>query len=215
MSSISTPVPFVWIMGIIIGLWGTSLADQWLRLQASSAGGVGSIPGQGANILYAIWPKQTNKNNWVVTHFFLQYESPYYYYRCTPDTTCKSLLSFPLHVAPWWEDGFTFSDINQFFHLQGDGGQCPYHIHRGEMAQQLTFTYKFISPIYKLEEISEKEQGLMSQCLKFSPETSFVVVWSLSCAWLFATPWTAAPQASCPSPSPRVCSVMSIESVMP
>ena len=81
-----------------------------------------------------------------------------------------------------WEGGFTFSDINQFFHLQGDGGQCPYHIHRGEMAQQLTFTYKFISPIYKLEEISEKEQGLMSQCLKFSPETSFVVVWSLSCA---------------------------------
>ena len=162
MSSISTPVPFVWIMGIIIGLWGTSLADQWLRLQASSAGGVGSIPGQGANILYAIWPKQTNENNWVVTHFFLQYESPYYYYRCTPDTTCKSLLSFPLHVAPWWEDSFTFSDINQFFHLQGDGGQCPYRIHRGEMALQLTFTYKFISPIYKLEEISEKEQGLMS-----------------------------------------------------
>ena len=55
----------------------------------------------------------------------------------------------------------------------------------------------------------------MSQCLKFSPESSFVVVWSLSCAQLFATPRTAAHQASCPSPSPRVCSVMSIESVMP
>ena len=60
--------------------------------------------------------------------------------------------------------------------------------------------------MYKLEEISEKEQGLMSQCLKFSPQSSFVVVQSLSCARLFATPWTVAHQASCPSPSPRVCS---------
>ena len=68
--------------------------------------------------------------------------------------------------------------------------------------------------MYKLEEISEKEQGLMSQCLKFSPQSSFVVVQSFSCARLFATPWTAACQPSCPSPSPRVCSVMSIESVM-
>ena len=54
----------------------------------------------------------------------------------------------------------------------------------------------------------------MSQCLKFSPQSSFVVVQSFSCARLFATPWTAACQPSCPSPSPRVCSVMSIESVM-
>ena len=106
----------------------------------------------------------------------------------------------------WWEDGFTFSDTDQLFHLQGDGDQCPYRIHRGEMAWYLTFTYKFISPMYKLEKISEKEQGLMSQCLKFSPESSFVVVQSLSCARLFATPWNAACQASCPSPSPRVCS---------
>ena len=33
-----------------------------------------------------------------------------------------------------------------------------------------------------------------------------IVVQSLSCVWLFATPWTAAPRLSCPSPSPRVCS---------
>ena len=28
----------------------------------------------------------------------------------------------------------------------------------------------------------------------------------LNCVWLFATPWTAACQASCPSPSPGACS---------
>ena len=35
---------------------------------------------------------------------------------------------------------------------------------------------------------------------------SVVVVQSLSRVQLFATPWTAAPQAPCPSPSPGVCS---------
>ena len=34
----------------------------------------------------------------------------------------------------------------------------------------------------------------------------FVVVQLLSCVRLFATPWTAAHQASCASPFPRVCS---------
>ena len=34
----------------------------------------------------------------------------------------------------------------------------------------------------------------------------FVVVQSLNCVWLFATPWTAAARLPCPSPSPRVCS---------
>ena len=37
----------------------------------------------------------------------------------------------------------------------------------------------------------------------------------LSHVHLFATPWTAASQASCPSPTPRVLKLMSIESVMP
>ena len=37
---------------------GTSLVVQWLRLCASNAGGVGSIPGQGAKIPYASWPKK-------------------------------------------------------------------------------------------------------------------------------------------------------------
>ena len=45
--------------------WGTgairnsedrdSLAGQWLGLQASTAGGVGSIPGQGAKIPHILW----------------------------------------------------------------------------------------------------------------------------------------------------------------
>ena len=34
----------------------------------------------------------------------------------------------------------------------------------------------------------------------------FVVVESLTCVWLFATPWTAAVRHACLSPSPRVCS---------
>ena len=42
---------------------GNSLAVQWLGLCVSTAGGPGSIPGQGAKIPYAAqhWPKQTNK----------------------------------------------------------------------------------------------------------------------------------------------------------
>ena len=37
---------------------GTFLAVQWLRLRASNAGGVGSIPGQGTKILLATWHSQ-------------------------------------------------------------------------------------------------------------------------------------------------------------
>ena len=38
-------------------LAGMSLAVQWLRLQASTAGSTGSIPGQGAKTPSAAWPK--------------------------------------------------------------------------------------------------------------------------------------------------------------
>ena len=34
----------------------------------------------------------------------------------------------------------------------------------------------------------------------------FIVIQWLSHVWLFATPWTASYQDSCPSPSPRACS---------
>ena len=37
-------------------LRGTSLAVQWLRLY--NAGSWGSIPGQGAKIPHALWPKK-------------------------------------------------------------------------------------------------------------------------------------------------------------
>ena len=37
---------------------GTSPAVQWLRLHASTAGGVGSIPGQGTKIPHAVWGGQ-------------------------------------------------------------------------------------------------------------------------------------------------------------
>ena len=38
----------------------TSLA-KWLRLCASNAGGIGSMPGQGTEILHATWPKRKKK----------------------------------------------------------------------------------------------------------------------------------------------------------
>ena len=41
---------------------------------------------------------------------------------------------------------------------------------------------------------------------KMSSENMIAVVQLLSCVWLFATPWTAACQASYPSPAPRACS---------
>ena len=40
---------------------GTSLVVQWLRLHASNAGTVGSIPGQGTKIPYAVWHGQKIK----------------------------------------------------------------------------------------------------------------------------------------------------------
>ena len=39
----------------------TSLVVQWLRLQASTAWGMGLIPGQGSKILHAIWCGQKRK----------------------------------------------------------------------------------------------------------------------------------------------------------
>ena len=42
---------------------GSSLVVQWLRLCASSAGGVGSIPGQGAKIPHATGYGQKLKVN--------------------------------------------------------------------------------------------------------------------------------------------------------
>ena len=43
---------------------GTSLAVQWLRLHASTAGDTGSIPGQGTKILHAraAQPNKTKQN---------------------------------------------------------------------------------------------------------------------------------------------------------
>ena len=40
---------------------GTSLMVQWLRLHASKAGDVGSVPGWGTKILHASWHGQKRK----------------------------------------------------------------------------------------------------------------------------------------------------------
>ena len=41
---------------------GASLTAQWLRLQASNAGGLGSIPGWGNKALHAAWHGQDSNN---------------------------------------------------------------------------------------------------------------------------------------------------------
>ena len=40
---------------------GKSLAVQWLRRQASTAGGVGLISGGGAKMLLGVWQKKKGK----------------------------------------------------------------------------------------------------------------------------------------------------------
>ena len=52
----SVPTSSVFQNSLIrVGIKGTSLACQWLRLCSSSAMCVGSIPGQGNGILHAMW----------------------------------------------------------------------------------------------------------------------------------------------------------------
>ena len=43
--------------------WGTSLAVQWLKLRTSTAGGMGSIPGQGTKISHAARCGQNKNKN--------------------------------------------------------------------------------------------------------------------------------------------------------
>ena len=42
----------------------TSLVVQWLRLRASTAGGMGSIPGWGTKILHAVWRGQNKQTTY-------------------------------------------------------------------------------------------------------------------------------------------------------
>ena len=52
---------------------GTSLTIQWLRLCASNAGGVGSIPGWGAKILHAMQGDQKKKYLHCFLFIFFQF----------------------------------------------------------------------------------------------------------------------------------------------
>ena len=54
-------------------MWRTSLVVQWLRLCASTTGGLGSIPGQGTKILHATScnqkkkkKKQNSRGKWTI-----------------------------------------------------------------------------------------------------------------------------------------------------
>ena len=44
-----------------LGILGTSLVVQWLRLHASNAGGMGLTPGRGTKITHAVWHGQKKK----------------------------------------------------------------------------------------------------------------------------------------------------------
>ena len=75
-------------------LKGTSLVVQWLRLHASNAEGMGSIPGWGTKIPHAIRGvanKQTNKTTllktlqWLHTSLIIKYTLLCMAYRCLHD----------------------------------------------------------------------------------------------------------------------------------
>ena len=68
----------------------------------------------------------------------------------------------------------------------------------------------FISSFNYVIYCSQPSINKKSFCL-----ASVVVIQSLSHIWFFATPWTAGRQATCPSPSPRICLNSSIGSMMP
>ena len=73
---------------------GTCLAVQWLRLHASTAGGTGSIPGQGTKIPHAAWRGQKNqkanrqknylKMDYRPKHKMQNYKIPRRYHRRKP-----------------------------------------------------------------------------------------------------------------------------------
>ena len=56
--------------------------------------------------------------------------------------------------------------------------------------------------------------GVQIRC-QVKLKTQFNSVQSLSCVWLFATSWTAARQAPCPSPTQSLLKLMFIQLVMP
>ena len=69
---------------------------------------------------------------------------------------------------------------------------------------------------------TEREEVVASFCRQFRRNvlifcfcSSLCSVHLLSRVWLFVTPWTAALQASCPSPTPSLPTFISIEPVMP
>ena len=75
-------------------------------------------------------------------------------------------------------------------------------------AQTSLLTSRLRNPLLAVPSTRARTQGWRLLLL-------LVVVQLLSCFQLSASPWTAARQASCPSPSPGACSNTSIESVMP
>ena len=74
-----------------LSLLGTSLEVWWLRLWASNAGGMGSIPGWGTKIPYAVWHDQKKKN---LSLFVSSWERP----------PLKTLLALYHSNETYWEN---------------------------------------------------------------------------------------------------------------
>ena len=98
-------LPFTFLIRIM--LWtkdklsplGTSLAVWWLRLCTSNAGGMGSIPGWGTKIPYAVWHDQKKKKK--IYFFLFQVEIDYPWKLCLLFTTVMRLTGriFEVHIC--------------------------------------------------------------------------------------------------------------------
>ena len=79
---------------IMQSVWSTSLAVQWLRLPASTAGGMGSIPGEGTKILHVTQRDQKKgQRTWIDS-------SPKRTYKCNKHMKICS-ASLAAHVTGW------------------------------------------------------------------------------------------------------------------
>ena len=85
----------------------------------------------------------------------------------------------------------------------------------GTIYNRKKISWDFSSSNWHFGSRKQKASVPLCELLSISVQTS-VLVQLLSCVWLFATPWTAAPQASLPiTYSQSLLKLMSIELVVP
>ena len=115
---------------------GTSLAVQWLRLCASTAGGVGSIPGRGTEILRALQRGKKKKKGKYMG--MLKADKGYFNKVCADSSWAQSTPS-----PPAW------SLVTRMFFASGGsgGGEGVGMFHRGGILS--SFTGHLSSPAFR------------------------------------------------------------------